>query len=175
MNKKLINITSVIFIFLVGFIIHNLYEWFPSIFTIIIAPVSESIFEHIKMIFTSFLLWSIIKFFILRKNNIHENTYILKELITVIFEIILFLSIFIPIYKNFGENLMITLLIYFITITISQILNYFIKIKNDYKILNIISIIVIVVIYIFMTYLSYKPPISDFFLDPSNNSYGLNK
>jgi len=176
MNKKiLINIIGAIFIFLIGFIIHNLYDWFPNILISIISPVNESIFEHIKLIFTSYIIWLIVKYFIYKNNNLEENNLILKEVITTLFSIILFLIIFLPIYNKFGENLFITLFIYFISITISQILNYFITIKKESRILDIIGVGIIIIFYIITTYLTYKPPINDFFLDPTNNSYGLNK
>lgn len=175
MKKSTISIISVIFIFLSGFIVHNIYEIFPNPITAIIFPVNESIFEHVKMIFSSYMIWIIIKYFLNKKNNINENNYLFKELVITIFEIFLFLLIFIPVYKIFGENLMITLLIYFITIVISQIINYFITFKNDYEYLKTISTIAIVLIYLIFALFTYKPPINSFFLDPTNNSYGLNK
>ena len=175
MNKKIINIIGTIFIFLIGFILHNLYDWFPNFITIIFAPINESIFEHIKLMLTSYMLWIIIKSLILKKYDLSENNFLFKELLTVIFEIVLFLAIFVPIYNKFGENLMITLLIYFITISIGQILNYFITFKNDHKSIKILSFIAIIIIYLITTYLTYKPLITGFFLDPTNNSYGLNK
>ncbi len=164
-----------IFIFLIGFIIHNLYEWCPNIVTLILSPVNESVFEHMKMIYTSYIIWIIIKYFILKKYNIKENNFLLKELLTFLFNITLFLTIYWPIYSKFGENMLVTLTIYLISIIISQILNYFIEFKKDSNVLNIISLIVIFLIYAFTTYLTYNPPICKFFLDPTNNSYGLNK
>ena len=176
LNKKLIiNIIGTIFIFLIGFIIHNLYEWFPYGLTSIFAPVNESIFEHIKMIFTSYMIWIIVKHFILKKNNLKENSFVFKELLTTIFSIIIFLIIFLPIYNKFGENLSLTLLIYFISIALSFIFNYLINIKKESRTLNIIGVISIIIIYIITTYLTYNPIICNFFLDPTNNSYGLNK
>ena len=62
MNKKILTTISVLFIFLIGFIIHNLYELFPNIVTLIISPVNESVFEHMKMIFTSYIVWIILKY-----------------------------------------------------------------------------------------------------------------
>lgn len=164
-----------IFIFLIGFIIHNLYEWCPNIVTLILSPVNESVFEHMKMIYTSYIIWIIVKYFILKKYNIKENNFLLKELLTFLFNITLFLTIYWPIYSKFGENMLVTLTIYLVTIIISQILNYFIEFKKDSNVLNIISLIVIFLIYAFTTYLTYNPPICKFFLDPTNNSYGLNK
>ena len=175
MKKKIIQIISMIFIFLIGFIIHNLYEWCPNIVTLILSPVNESVFEHMKMIYTSYIIWIIVKHFILKKYNIKENNFLLKELLIFLFNIALFLTIYWPIYYKFGENMLVTLTIYLVTIIISQILNYFIEFKKDSNVLNIISLIVIFLIYALTTYLTYNPPICRFFLDPTNNSYGLNK
>lgn len=175
MKKKIIQIISILFIFLIGFIIHNLYEWCPNIVTLILSPVNESVFEHMKMIYTSYIIWIIVKYFILKKYNIKENNFLLKELLTFLFNIALFLTIYWPIYSKFGENMLVTLTIYLVTIIISQILNYFIEFKKDSNVLNIISLIVIFLIYAFTTYLTYNPPICKLFLDPTNNSYGLNK
>lgn len=176
MSKKIIvNIIGTIFIFLIGFLLHNLYELFPNFLTLGIAPVNESIFEHVKMIFTSYVIWMILKHFIYKKYKISEDNFVFKEFLTTTFGIVLFLAIFLPIYNKFGENLMITLTIYSITIIISQIFNYFLKIKKESKILNIIGIISIVIVYIIFIYLTYNPLINNFFLDPTNNSYGLNK
>lgn len=175
MKRRNINILAVLFIFLIGFIIHNLYEWFPNIITLVISPVNESVFEHIKMIFSSYILWIIIKRYLYTKYNIPENNFILKEVLTALFNIGIFLLIFLPIYNAFGENLFITLFIYFISIVISQALNYFVKIKKESSILDIIGVLLIIVFYITTTYLTYNPIISEFFLDPKSNSYGLNK
>lgn len=176
MNKKIIiNIGGALFIFLIGFLLHSLYEWIPNFLTSIFVPVNESIFEHVKMIFTSYVIWIILKYLIYKKHDLIENSFFFKEFFTTVLGILLFLSIFIPIYSKLGENLIITLTIYFITITISQIINYFFKIKKESKLLNIIGIISIIITYVIFTYLTYNPLINNFFLDPTNNSYGLNK
>ena len=174
-NKIIINVIAAIFIFLIGFIVHGIFEWISFKLLAIFFPVNESIFEHIKMIFTSYIIYIIIKKIILKKLNIKENNFLFKELITTIFEIIIFLSAFLPLFYTHNENIMITLLVYFITIVISMIFNYFITFKNNYKILNILSFIVIIIIYIIFGHLTFKTPINDFFLDSTNNSYGLNK
>ncbi len=93
----------------------------------------------------------------------------------MIINIIMFLIIYLPIYYNFGENLLITLLIYFLTILISNTINYFVRFKKDYKYLKVIGITLIILMYITTTYFTYNPLKNSFFIDPTNNSYGLNK
>lgn len=175
MNKRIINIIGVFFIFLISFVVHNIYEIFPLKITMIFFPINESIFEHIKMIFTSYMIWIVIKSIIIRKNKIVFNNYLFLELVSLFFLISIFLIIFIPIFRFFGENIFITLFIYFVSIVISQIINYFLVTKKDYNYLRIVSVIVIIISYLFFIYFAYKPPINWFFLNPTDNSYGLNK
>lgn len=175
MDKKTINIIGVFFIFLIGFIIHNLYEWVPYNILTPFVPVNESVFEHIKMIFTSYMIWILIKRILYKKFNINEPCFLFKEVLITIFEILFFLCIFMPIYSHHLENLMLTLFVYFVTISVSTITGYFIQFKNNHKVLNMLSFIVIIIIYILFSYLTFRPPINNFFLDSINNSYGLNK
>ena len=60
MNLKVIKILSVFGIFLLSFITHNGYDIFPNTLTSFFFPVNESIFEHMKMIYTDYIIWSII-------------------------------------------------------------------------------------------------------------------
>ena len=175
MKKIYLNIIGVFVIFILGFLVHSFYSWFPCTLSVVFFPINESIFEHTKMIFTSYMIWIVIKFFILKNNNFIENNYIFKELITAFIGIFIFLLVYIPVHNNSVESLMITLLIYFITIAFSQLINYYISFKKDYKYLKIISIVVIIITYLISTYFAYKPPINSFFIDSTNNSYGLNK
>lgn len=67
MTLKRITWIDVIFIFLVSFIIHYMFDWYPSIITFMFFPVNESIWEHQKMIFMAYLMWGIVEYFILKK------------------------------------------------------------------------------------------------------------
>lgn len=44
-------ITVFIIILVAGALQHELYNWFPSFFTAMFAPVNESLWEHVKIIF----------------------------------------------------------------------------------------------------------------------------
>ena len=54
MYKKYI-ILNIILTFIMGFLVHNIYNWYPSFITSIF-PVNESLYEHIKLIFLSPIL-----------------------------------------------------------------------------------------------------------------------
>jgi uncharacterized protein YqhQ len=124
MNLKKITIIGIIFIFLLSFITHSIYDWLPSFLTSLFFPVNESIWEHMKMIFTTSLIWGLVEYFILKKKDIDYFNIASATVLSVLFNIVIFLIIYVPIYIKFGENLIVTLIIYFITIVLSQIMAY---------------------------------------------------
>lgn len=166
---------NTIILFILSFPIHFLYDLFPCFLISIFAPINESIFEHIKLIFTSLLIGRIIIYFIRKKQDLNVDNYIFKSYLSTILNIILFLIIYLPIYYLFGENLMITLCFYLITILITEIIMNKIFSKDLKVNYNILGIILIILTYFIFTYLSYNPPRIDFFYDPINKNYGISK
>ena len=71
MSLKASRITSIIGIFLLCFLFHSMYEWIPNTLTAIFFPVNESIWEHMKLIFTSTIVYGIIDYIILNKFKIN--------------------------------------------------------------------------------------------------------
>ena len=169
MKKLIINS---IFIFLISVLIHSLYDFLPNIVTLIFVPINESIFEHTKMIFTSYVILLILKRLFMKK---HENNDITSTFITAVFNIIIFLIIYLPIYYILGEKIVVTLIIYFITIVISNILKNYIEKKDHNNKLNNLMIIPIIVMYIIFFILAYYPLRLDIFYDHINNKHGIYK
>ena len=173
MNKKFVLI-NIFLTFAFGFLIHGLYSWFPSSLTSIF-PVNESLYEHVKLIFYSPIFSSLILFIIFRKKGVKINNYLYGLMLSTFFNIFLFYLIFIPVYKEIGENLLVTLIIYFITIGISNYLYYLIIQMNNHKWLNIISLVILLISTIPLTYFTYHPKKEEFFRDPKTNQYGIRK
>ncbi len=132
---------------------------------------NESIFEHLKLVFTAGIIFSIINL-IITKNK--KNFYFIT-LARSILLIIILLIIYLPIYYLFGENLIITLIILFITIFITEYSISKLETKKHYNFLNLISAFLIILFYLTFIYLTYNPLHLDLFLDHKTNSYGLNK
>ncbi len=168
-HKKSIIISSII-IFILSTLIHSFYEMLPNCITLIFCPVNESIWEHMKMIFTSYTLFILIKYLFFSEKTILIDT------ITSYLNIIIFLIIYLPIHYLFKENIFVTLTLYFISIIISQCLRIILtkKIHVNNKQDNL-SIIIIIITYIIFTYLTYYPFNIDLFTDPINNKRGLYK
>ena len=174
-NNKKIMIIKTIAIFLSLFVFSNGYKWFPNFLTAIIFPVNESLFEHLKMIYMTEIIISLIIYIVLKIKKIDINNYFFALVISTIFNITLFYLIYLPIYNRFGEGLIYTMIIYFITLLISQYLFYLITIRKNYDFFNKLSIIIIPLIWIGLIYFTFNPPHTKFFFDPIKEVYGIPK
>ena len=148
-NKKIIYINTML-LFLLMFISHNLYKWLPNDVFAIFFPVNESIWEHMKMIYTTIIAYIPLELIILNKLKINNNNLLLSSYIAGIINIIIELILFVPIYKIIGENLPITLVTLLISIFISQYSSFIILDKPYIKNSNIISIFFIIFTFILM-------------------------
>lgn len=154
MNKKNLKILGIIVAFLISFPLHFLYKWFPNFFTSILSPINESIMEHMKILFGCIIFSGIIQklILILRKEKVSNVCF--SNFIGAILSIPIFLVMFLPTYYFIGENIVITIIIMFITIVISEFISYIIMNKEDYRLENktIFFVIIIYLIFAFLTY-----------------------
>jgi len=173
MSLKKIKILGVFIIFLLSFPLHFLYEWIPNSIISIFVPVNESIWEHMKLISTSFILFGIIDF-ILLKNNTKFNNFLLQLFVVPLIGIISYLLIYIPVYNIVGENMVVSIILLFIIIILEQLLSYYLLSKDEIRFQNIIGIVGIIIMYIIFGYLTYRPVIDYLFFDEKNDKYGIN-
>lgn len=170
MKLKTFKIIMIFVIFFISFPFHYGYDMFPNTITSFLFPVNESIFEHIKLIFSAYLFSFIIEHFIIKNKNLKASW-----VITLTFNIIFFLIIYIPVYNVTNHSLPVTLTIYFISIAISQIVSYLIlKSNKEFKLLNKYSYLIILIIFLILIYLTYNPINNSLFIDKENKKIGLN-
>ena len=171
---KKLRIISIVLIFLLCFVTHFLYELIPSAVTSIFFPVNESIWEHMKLLFTTILLYHFFEYIYLYLKKININNYCIASFICSLFSIPIYLIMFLPIYYTIGENMIITFIILFITICLVEVIHYFITKYDMIKYQFVVSIILIVISYIIFGYLTYNPPKTDLFYDTVEEKYGIN-
>lgn len=174
MTLKRTKIISTIGIFLFCFLFHFIYEWLPSPITAIFFPVNESIWEHMKLLFSAVIMYGIIDYIILQKFNIKYNNFFTALFVSATAIIPIYLIMFLPVYYKIGENMVITIGIMLLAIIISQVISYYILKAKDCDKLNIISFILIIVSYIVFAYLTYYPIKNELFFDTQEEKYGLN-
>jgi len=174
MTLKKTKIISTIGIFLLCFLFHFIYDWLPCTLTAIFFPVNESIWEHMKLLFSAVCFYGIIDYIILQKLNIKYNNFFTALFVSALTIIPIYLIMFLPIYYKIGENMVITIGIMLISIIISQVISFYILKANDLDKLNIISFILIIITYIVFAYLTYYPIKNELFFDTEEEKYGLN-
>ncbi len=173
MNNKKILFIATITIFLSMFLFHNIYNWFPNFLTASFFPVNESLFEHLKLMFTTQIIISLIIYLILKLKKIKFSNYLLGLLVSTIVTISLFFLIYLPIYNRFGENLFLTMSIYLITLIIGNIIFYLISKRKHEFLLNLISLVIISIISVILIYFTFNPLKNDFFFDSIEEIYGI--
>lgn len=163
-SKK--NIFMIIFLFLLSFLWHFMYDWFPCVLTSIFFPVNESIWEHMKIIFYCLLIGSVLE----KKGNNYYLNILVKPLVGVLF----YLIIFIPLYLIFGESMFISISLMLFTYIIMELLG--IKISKQEE-LNIkaLPIIIIILISILFSILTFYPLHNFLFFDSVKLGYGILK
>lgn len=174
MTLKWIKGVSVVIIFLLCFPFHFMYEWFPNTLFSIFFPVNESIFEHMKMLFTAIIVCGLIEYFVLKFFYQKRNNFLVSLFVSAISSIPIFLIIYLPFYYLLGENMPLNLIVLFISIIISQLIGYYLLNSKDFKNLGVVSVLGIILVYIVLGLLTYYPPINDLFFDPIDEKYGLN-
>ncbi|MGM9881786.1 MAG: DUF6512 family protein [Bacilli bacterium] len=173
MNLKKIKIVAVIGIFLISFLSHFAYQIFPNIIFSFLFPVNESIWEHMKILFTSILLYGIVDYILLKKNKIKFNNFPFQLYFTAISSIPIYLVIYIPLYKFLGESLFISITLMLIVYIIEEYISYNILKEKEYHILNIIATPIIIICYFGLIYLTYNPPHNYIFYDIKSQKYGI--
>lgn len=162
---------SIIYIFVLCFISHNVFKIIKNPIITILFPINESIWEHTKIIPTSTLVYTLI--YLLKYKNLNSN-FLLGNTIASFISIILLIIIYTPLYILFKENFIIAISVMLIVIMITQKISYFIIKKDKIKYSNFISFIIIVITYTIFGILSYKPLKTMIFYDPLNELYGIN-
>ena len=174
MTLKKTKIISCIGIFVLCFIFHFVYKLIPCTLTAIFFPVNESIWEHVKLIFTSIIACGIIDYIILCKFNIKFNNFFTALFISSFTMIPIFLLMYMPLFYKLGPKMYINIGVMLSTIILSQVISYNILKRKECYLLDRISIVLIVLSYIIFAYLTYNPPKYRIFFDTKGEKYGIN-
>ncbi len=173
MDLKKVKIVSIFGMFILCFLTHFLYNFFPNTLFSIFFPVNESIWEHMKMMSSSILIWSILEYFLYKKFRVNHNNFILSLFLEVCLSIIIFLIIYLPIYHFTGSIFVLNLIVLFISLYFVNIISYYILALRDLH-KELLGIVGIILLYIIFGILTYNPPFNYIFFDKMENKYGIN-
>jgi hypothetical protein len=174
-SKKIIKkweIAGIIFMIIAGSLLHFVYEW--SGYNPIVglfAPVNESVWEHLKLGFTSLLIFSIIEYFFIRAKT---KNFFSAKIAAALFQELFIVAVFYTYTFFTGKSILfIDISTFIVSCILGQYISYRILIGRDSRnVTRIISIILILInISSFMTF-TYFTPTLPVFKDSNFNSYG---
>lgn len=174
MSLKKIKIINVVFLFLLSFLWHFVYDWFPNNIFALFFPVNESIWEHMKIIYFCLFMGSILEFVLCKKNNIKINNFYIEAMVKSILGVIFYLIIFIPFYLWLGESMLISISLMLITYIFMEYIGYKILTGEEMNI-NILPVIIIVLGCIMFVILTFYPLHNFLFFDEVKFGYGILK
>lgn len=156
-------IFSVIFVIILGIILHFTYEWSnKNVIVGAFSAVNESTWEHLKLVFFPMLITTIIGYF-----YIGESTNLICAKLVGIITAILFIIIFFYTYTTIaGTNFAILdIASFFVAVILGEYVAYKILISETICNTNIAIIILTILLISFITF-TYIPPKIFLFQDP---------
>ena len=175
MKKTIIywEIGGVLFIFLVGALLHFLFEWSgESRFVGAFASVNESVWEHFKQGFWPLIIFSVIEYRFIGKT---VNNFILAKacaayLIPVITGLVFYGYTFI-----IGEEILIVdIMIFLVAIIVGQFASYkILNLPKQLKYSRVIPLFCIIILGTVLILTTFIPPHLPIFLDNNTATYGL--
>ena len=174
MTIKKIKIINVVFLFLLSFLWHFMYDLLPNNFFALFFPVNESIWEHMKIIYYCLLLSSVLEFILYHKFKIKINNFYISSMVKSVLGVIIYLIIFIPIYKLIGESMFVSISLMLIVYALMEFISLKILQSEELNI-NILPVIIIVLGMILFIILTFYPVHNFLFFDNTKFGYGILK
>ncbi len=171
-NKiKNYQIFSVIFTFILGTLLHFMFEWSgENIIVASFSAVNESVWEHLKLLYFPMLLTLIIGYFYIGKK---APNFLCSKTVGAITSM-LFTIIFFYTYSGIlGKNIaIIDISLFFVATILGEYVAY--RLMNSKFICNNkIAIFVLIIIGICFVIFTYSAPELGIFKDPLTGQYGL--
>ena len=174
MSMKKLKILGLFIAFVLCFPLHSLYDMFPNFISSIFLPVNESIWEHMKILFGSIMISSVIQKIIVIFKKLDYKNICFSNFLGAVASIPIFLVIFLPVYALIGENMIVTIIIMFIALAISEYIAYRAMLMDDFN-LEKFTILFVLGVYVIFGLLTYFPLEFELFRDPKTLEYGISK
>lgn len=169
---KRLEIINMFFIGFLGTLFHFVYKWSGENKIIaLFAPVNESIFEHLKLLFFPWLFFLVFELILFKEKQIIPSKF-LGIFIGMLSVIVLFYT-YSGVLGYFVD--FINILIFFIAVAIQYIVTVLLlknnKLNSRFSI--VFALIMIVVFMIMFFVFTFYPPQIALFKDPSTYTYGI--
>lgn len=173
-EKKIFNweLLGIFWIIIVGSLLHFLYKWSnDSLIVGIIAPVNESLWEHLKLGYWALVSFSIIEYFFIDK---YVNGFFISKALGILtlelFVVIVYYS-YISITKE--PVLFIDIGSFIIGAILCQLVSFNILMRKTLNQFDKIGISILIMVGLILIVFTFYPPKLHIFRDSSSGQYGI--
>lgn len=176
MKSKLFKfeLTGFVFCCILGTLSHFFYDWSgQNLIVGMFCPVNESVWEHLKLIYTPYFIWAIAEFFILKDKRMN---LFLSKLLGVISGMLTILFIHYTYTGAAGkESMTADIISFFAGVAAAFIISYAIIKNARYKgtASEIISLLLLLVTGGIFILFTFSPPLIPLFEDSVTKTYGI--
>lgn len=188
---KNLSIWGAVFAIVLGSFIHFVYDWSGNNFLVsLVAPINESPWEHMKLVFTPLILFGFVDFYFLKihpersrasRGRVERAIPLCFALLKEIGVAIAFILAVFYLYASLtGYSILaVDITSFVIGIILAKWIGYKILIGNytkwEFNGLNTIFIVLLILIAAFFIYATISPPHVNLFQDPVTTTYGIYK
>ena len=152
-------------------VLHYLYKWFPNIIFSLFSPINESVFQHFKNAFYSYIILTLIEYFIFRKQIQDKNKFFFSHMLSAIIISWFIFILFLTLAMFYGERYFIVEIIYaqivvYITAILVSIFEQEFKNLEFSKRFKVLIIVLSIYLVVEFTVFTFKLPWHDVFADP---------
>ncbi len=164
-------IAGLLFTLIFGTLLHFFYQWSGNLWQVgILAPVNESSWEHLKLLYLPYLIWSVVEY---KATNKNKSLWFGKA-IGLLIGMLAIISFFYSYNGIIGRNIpFLNILSFFIGIAAAFAIDFFIIKSNRFEKLEKVGIAVFAVVGAAFILFSFMPPLIPLFKDPVTFSYGI--
>ena len=83
--KKIPFVIKLLLIQLIFILLHYLYDWFPGVFMSIFSGTDESVYQHMKIGFFSYLIFALVEYLLTRKSIPSPGEFIYTRLFSAVY------------------------------------------------------------------------------------------
>ncbi|MBN2444333.1 MAG: hypothetical protein JXJ04_23425 [Spirochaetales bacterium] len=173
-NLLIIHIISLFFILITGSLFHFFYEWSGNNPVVgLFCAVNESVWEHLKLGFWPFILFSMVDFWFL-KNKV--NNYFIAKAVGILSMqvfIVFFFYSYTALLKH--HNLFLDISSFIIGGLLCHIISFRLMIRKELKkLFGYIGISALIISALCLMVFTYFPPRLPIFKDSQSHGYGIN-
>ena len=170
--RKFPLILKIVLFQLLFLLLHYLYDWFPNSITTIFSGINESVYQHMKICFFTYLLFAIIEFLIMRKSIKSINAHIFSRLFSATYLPLIMLVYFLvgPLIIGHTDSMLLEIVFANLSLIATSLTTFIVEshIEKAEPSLGLKMIIIVLFAVSFVQYIAftYELPWFDIFAVP---------